>query len=216
MFISLEGMEGSGKSTQRDRLGAWLESLGKSVVLTREPGATALGRGLRAMLLDCRHAAMGDTAELFLFLADRAQHVNEVIRPALEEGQIVLCDRYADSTLVYQGYGRGLSIDDLQHLSDIASGGLLPDLTLLLDLPPQLGLERAGRRNQEHGTVLSEGRFDAESLDFHRRIREGYLDMARRDSSRFVVIDAREDVNQVFAECQKAVTKMVGAHAGKI
>lgn len=213
MFISLEGIEGSGKSTQREKLGIWLESLGESVRLTREPGATSLGRGLRAMLLDCRHADICSKAELFLFLADRAQHAAEVIRPALEEGQIVLCDRYVDSTIAYQGYGRGLAIAELKSLCEAASGGLVPDLTLLLDLEPEQGLERAGRRNQEQGTVISEGRFDAESLDFHRRIREGYLALARQNPARFTIIDASGGADQVFAQCREAVAEKAGAYA---
>ena len=178
MFISFEGIEGSGKSTAQRLLAEHLQGLGYDPLLPREPGGCALGRSLRPILLDARTRGLSSRAELYLFLADRAQHVAEVIRPALEAGQTVLCDRYADSTLAYQGYGRGLDPEHLRRINDMATGGLMPDLTLLLDLPVHCGLERAGLRNREEGTVLSEGRFDAESLEFHERVRQGYRSLA--------------------------------------
>lgn len=200
MFITLEGIEGAGKSTLMDLLFQHLQACGNTPVTTREPGGSRLGRRLRAMLLDCRQEHLTPQAELCLFLADRAQHIAEEIQPALQAGQIVLCDRFVDSTLAYQGYGRGMDISDLSQINQIAAGALKPDLTLLLDLPPQIGLARAGQRNQAQGTVISEGRFDAESLDFHERVRNGYLELAKAEPERIHVIDASEDIKTVFAK----------------
>lgn len=205
MFITLEGIEGSGKSTAQRLLAEHLEDKGYFVVSTREPGGSALGRKLRALLLDSRTTQLRNRAELFLFLADRAQHVSEVIRPALDEGHMVLCDRYADSTISYQGYGRGMDIDQLVQVNDLAISGLWPQLTLLLDLSPQLGLERAGRRNHEDGTIISEGRFDSESMVFHTRVRQGYLERAAAEPDRFAIIDASLPADDVFLQCISAV-----------
>ena len=174
MFITFEGIEGSGKTTAQRLLALELEKRGHDVLLTREPGGCGLGRALRPILLDARNSGLCNRAELYLFLADRAQHVAEIIRPAVEAGQIVICDRYTDSTLAYQGYGRGRDPDRLRRANDLATGGLQPDLTLLCDLPVSVGLERAGLRNRREGTVLSEGRFDSESLNFHERVRQGH------------------------------------------
>ncbi|EGW50654.1 thymidylate kinase [Desulfovibrio sp. 6_1_46AFAA] len=205
MFISFEGIEGSGKSTAQRLLAEHLQGLGYDPLLTREPGGCALGRSLRPILLDARTRGLSSRAELYLFLADRAQHVAEVIRPALEAGQTVLCDRYADSTLAYQGYGRGLDPEHLLRINDMATGGLMPDLTLLLDLPVHCGLERAGLRNREEGTVLSEGRFDAESLEFHERVRQGYRSLAAEEPERFAIIDAAQPPEDVVLQCLSAV-----------
>ena len=205
MFISFEGIEGSGKSTAQRLLAEHLQGLGYDPLLTREPGGCALGRSLRPILLDARTRGLSSRAELYLFLADRAQHVAEVIRPALEAGQTVLCDRYADSTLAYQGYGRGLDPEHLRRINDMATGGLMPDLTLLLDLPVHCGLERAGLRNREEGTVLSEGRFDAESLEFHERVRQGYRSLAAEEPERFAIIDATQPPEDVVLQCLSAV-----------
>lgn len=205
MFISFEGIEGSGKSTAQRLLAEHLQGLGYDPLLTREPGGCALGRSLRPILLDARTRGLSSRAELYLFLADRAQHVAEVIRPALEAGQTVLCDRYADSTLAYQGYGRGLDPEHLRRINAMATGGLMPDLTLLLDLPVHCGLERAGLRNREEGTVLSEGRFDAESLEFHERVRQGYRSLAAEEPERFAIIDAAQPPEDVVLQCLSAV-----------
>ena len=149
MFISFEGIEGAGKSTAINYLAGFLQANGLDPLCTREPGGCALGRSLRSLLLDARTRELSSRAELFLFLADRAQHVAEIIRPALEAGQTVLCDRYTDSTLAYQGYGRGLDTEYLHRLNQAATGGLQPELTLLLDLPVRCGLMRAGERNMD-------------------------------------------------------------------
>ena len=205
MFVTFEGIEGAGKSTAIDYLSGYLQARGYDPVLTREPGGSALGRRLRALLLDVRTGGLASRAELFLFLADRAQHVVEVIRPALEAGQVVLCDRFTDSTLAYQGHGRGLDTEYLQRLNQAATGGLQPELTLLLDLPVRCGLMRAGERNRLEGLVVSEGRFDAESLDFHERVRQGYRVLAEEEPERFAIIDASQPPEDVVLQCRSAI-----------
>ncbi len=189
MFLTLEGVEGSGKSTLAQHLAGRLEQRGKTVLHTREPGGCLLGRDIRALLLDSGRA-VEPRAELYLFLADRAQHVEEIIRPALGRGEWVICDRYADSTIAYQGAGRGMNSDWLQRLNDDATGGLWPDITFLLDLPEELGLKRALRRNAESGLGETEGRFEAETLAFHHRVRQGFLARAEAFPRRFNILDA--------------------------
>ncbi len=198
MFIAFEGIEGSGKSTVLKSVAEHLENQGFSVVITREPGGSSLGRKLRPILLDARNTGLRNRAELFLFLADRAQHVSEVIRPALDAGQIVLCDRYADSTIAYQGAGRGMDPDRVIAVNDLAITGLWPDLIILLDLPAQAGLSRAGVRNRQEGIAISEGRFEFESLEFHERVRAGYLERAKDCPERFEIIDAMLPPDEVY------------------
>ncbi len=198
MFITFEGMEGSGKSTAMARIGKWLESSGHEVVYTREPGGSELGGRLRSILLDARNSDLSPEAELFLYLADRAQHVSGVIRPALRRGAFVLSDRFADSTIVYQGYGRGLDVRALETLNAVAVGGIRPDLTLLFDVDPATGLDRARARNKAEGKEVSEGRFEAEAMAFHVRVREGFLDWAAKHPERFSVIDATSGLDAVF------------------
>lgn len=205
MFITFEGMEGSGKSTALNRVQQALLDEGHGVLLTREPGGSRLGRTLRSILLDLSNDDIVPEAELFLYLADRAQHVGQVIRPALAEGVVVLSDRYADSTVVYQGYGRGLDPERLRELNDMAVGGLWPDLTLVFDLPPEEGLRRAMTRNLREGTSVSEGRFEAEHLAFHARVREGYLTWAALHPARFRVVDATRTPDEVFEDVMRAV-----------
>lgn len=211
MFVTFEGIEGAGKSTMMALLANHMRGRGETPVMTREPGGSRLGKRLRAMLLDCRQEKLCDRAELCLFLADRAQHTEEVILPALEAGQSVLCDRYVDSTIAYQGYGRGMDVADLQEMNQIAAGRLMPGLTLLLDLPVQAGLVRAGERNRQEGTVISEGRFDAESLDFHERVRRGYLELAKGAPERIVVIDAGREPEQVYQDCVAALDRKLSS-----
>lgn len=205
MFITFEGMEGAGKSTLMDRVAAWLASIGREVTRTREPGGSSLGKTLRGILLDVRNSDIVPKAELFLYLADRAQHAAAVVRPALDRGEVVLSDRYADSTVVYQGYGRGLDVEELHALNCMAVDGVWPDCTILLDLDPALGLERANARNTLEGKTVSEGRFEAESLAFHTRVREGFLDWAERNPDRFVVIDAGREPGVIFEDARKAL-----------
>lgn len=190
MFITFEGIEGTGKSTQIALLKTHLESLGQRVLVTLEPGGSRIGAELRRVLLSLENRDLSPRAELFLYLADRAQHVDQVVRPALDAGVIVLSDRFADSTVAYQAFGRGLDPELLHQLNSVAVGGLWPDLTLLLDLPPEVGLGRALRRNQREGKTVAEGRFEAENLAFHGRVRQGYLAWAARFPERMLLVDA--------------------------
>jgi dTMP kinase len=191
-LITFEGVEGAGKTTLAQHLADWLRAQGVSVRLTREPGGSPLGKHLRPLLL---HEPLDAWAELFLFLADRRQHTLQVILPALEQGAWVLCDRYADSTLVYQGYGRGLDIALIRRLNALATGDLTPDLTVLIDLPVEDALARANAPN----------RFEAETLAFHTRIREGYLQLARAEPRRFLVLDGLQPLEALQASLKQAV-----------
>ncbi len=208
MFITFEGIEGSGKSTALIGLCDYLEKQGFEVIRTREPGGSALGQNLRSTLLDERSKLCSE-AELFLFLADRAQHVQEVIRPALEQGKFVLCDRYVDSTLAYQGAGRGLDIEKLLSLHELCTHNLWPNLTLLLDLPVNLGLERATKRNDAQVGGANEKRFDKESVNFHEQVRQNYHAQAALDKERIRVIDASNTPAIVIEHCIQAVQKII-------
>ena len=209
MFLTVEGVEGAGKSTFIGLLEEELGRRGIDFLRTREPGGCALGRQIRPLLLDASQN-VSSRAELFLFLADRAQHVTDTIRPALERGQWVLCDRYADSTIAYQGYGRGMDVEELQRLNDYATGGLWPDITFLLDLPAEVGLGRALARNGREGLTQSEGRFEAEALAFHQRIREGFLTRAARWPERFCVLDAGQSPESVVEQAIKHLEPSLG------
>jgi dTMP kinase len=203
-FITFEGIEGSGKTTQLALLAERLRRNGLRVLTTREPGGCPIADAIRRILLDPVNRAMAPRAELLLYAAARAQHVAEVIRPALAEGRIVLCDRYTDATLAYQGYGRQLDMVLIDHLNEIASEGCRPDLTLLLDMPETAGLERALQRNATQD-LAAEGRFEQETLAFHGRVRQGYLEVARRQPARFRLIDARGGVEEVAGRIASAV-----------
>ena len=194
-FITFEGIEGSGKSTQLQRLLEHLHALGYQAATTREPGGCPISDVIRTLLLDPENDKMASRTELLLYGAARAQHVVEFIRPTLAAGKIVLCDRFSDATIVYQGAGRGLEMTQLRAIDHFATDGLIPDLTLLLDYPAEAGLQRARERNH-FDDLESEGRFELESLAFHQRIRQGYLDLAAREE-RFHIIDALGDVETV-------------------
>ena len=198
-FITFEGIEGSGKSTQIQRLATHLESLGHSVCLTREPGGCRIADQIRGVLLHPDNRGMVPRAELLLYAAARAQHVAEVVRPALHNGQIVLCDRFTDATLAYQGDGRQLDRQLIAQLNELACGDCRPDLTLLFDLPVEYGLSRALRRETEQQN-WSEGRFEREALAFHQRIRAGYLTLAAAEPQRFRIIDASTSVEQIAGQ----------------
>ncbi|MGE3725151.1 MAG: dTMP kinase [Candidatus Sericytochromatia bacterium] len=196
MFLSFEGGEGAGKSTQIQSLLAWLQAQGHAVLVTRQPGGTDYGQRIRHLILDHHPSEMlSPRAELFLYLADRAHHVDTVIRPALAAGQIVICDRYADSTLAYQGYGRGLDISELKTLNHLATGGLQPDLTFWLDLDPALGQARIGVRP-------GKDRLESEALAFHHKVRSGYASLASEDPVRWQRVDASLSESEVLAELQ--------------
>ena len=205
MFITFEGIEGCGKTTQVNRLKEYFESLGKEVLVTLEPGGSRLGKTLRKILLSMESQDLTREAELFLYLADRAQHVDQVIRPALEQGQVVISDRYADSTVVYQGYGRGLDPQILHSFNEIATRGIWPDLTILLDLPVEIGLKRAVTRNLQTKQT-DEGRFEAESIDFHNRVREGYLTWSALNKNRFIIVDATGSVDEIFEQIKNKLS----------
>ena len=200
-FIPFEGPEGRGKSTQLAALADFLEAHGVPVVRTREPGGTPIGEQVRRILLDHANRAMHPRTEVLLFQASRAQHVAELIQPALEEGKVVLCDRFADSTLAYQGYARDGNLAELRWLIAYATGGLTPDLTLLLDLPVEEGLRRRQPLLQEWN------RLDAEALAFHEKVRQGYLTLAAEEPQRWAVIDAAAPVEAVQAAVRRVVVE---------
>ncbi len=195
-LLTFEGIEGCGKSTQVRIAEAYLAQQGHPVLTTREPGGTAIGSQVRGILLDPAHSALAPLAELLLYEADRAQHVAERIQPALHEGRLVLCDRFFDSTTAYQSAGRGIATDTVRGLNMLATGGLRPDLTLLLDLPAGEGLRRAARVSQAD-------RIEQESLAFHERVREAFLGIARSDPGRVKVVDAGQTVDEVAAAIRR-------------
>ncbi|GHF93021.1 thymidylate kinase [Deinococcus piscis] len=203
LFISFEGPEGAGKSTQLERLRARLEGAGHQVLATKEPGGTPAGEQVRATLLDPA-LNMEPLAEFLLYSASRAQLVRERLRPALERGDVVLCDRYADSTLAYQGYGRRLDMDFLRRVTAEATGGLTPALTVLLDLDPAAGLARVAARGQPD-------RLENAPLDFHRRLRAGFLDLAAAEPERWLVLDATRSADELDAAIWARVQRALGA-----
>jgi dTMP kinase len=204
LFITFEGTEGSGKSTQISLLADYLRSEGRAFTLTREPGGTPIGDQVRKILLDPSNKALDPKAELLLYAASRVQHLAEKIIPALEAGQVVLCDRFSDATLAYQGYGRGLDIEVIRALDRIVTAGLHPHLTVLLDLDVVAGLSRARGRNSSSG-LEHEGRFENEDTAFHERVRQGYLALAKAEPDRIRVVNAA----RTPAEVQKDVRRIV-------
>ncbi len=198
-FLTFEGLDGSGKSTQLRKLAEWLEARGESVVVTRQPGGTRIGDRIRALLLDSRTESLAPMAELGLMFSDRAQSIAEVIRPALEAGKIVLCDRYTDSTEAYQGGGRQLGAAVVRQMHAAMCGGLDPDLTLLLLPDLQRSLTRARRRNHRHAAQKAgdEGRFESEDEGFYRRVLDQYREIARREPLRVVTIESDEDIESI-------------------
>lgn len=206
LFITLEGVEGSGKTTQAALLGEALRAAGRRVLLTHEPGGTHAGEAIRAIFLDPA-VALQTSAELLLVLADRAQHVHEKLKPALARAEIVISDRYSDSTVAYQGYGRGADLKMLARLNQLASDGVVPDLTIVLDCPVETGLART--RSRARQGVRRPDRFEGEEVDFHRRVREGFLAVARAEPARFVVIDSTRAIEAVTAEIRCAAQELI-------
>jgi dTMP kinase len=202
-FITFEGIEGCGKSTQAKMLYEHLVEAGFAVVPTREPGATAIGRVLRETLLSTEFPEMDPRSELLLFAASRAQHVMEVLHPSLAAGKIVVCDRYVDSTIAYQAYGRGLPVTEARRISDWASSGLMPDLTFLLDLPVERALERLRPGEMD--------RIELADVDFHRRVREGFLSLAAFYPERFHVLDATQPAKTIHIQVIAAVNSFFDA-----
>jgi dTMP kinase len=208
MFISLEGIEGSGKSTQMTHLRTYLADQGYNCLTTREPGGTTIGVRIREILLDPAVAHIDPLAELLLYMADRAQHLAEIVKPALKADTVVLCDRYYDATLVYQGEARGLGMEQVAQLHRLTFDDLKPDFTFLLDLPPEVGLERAWGQIESGDRTDAETRFEREKLSFHTKVRAGYLKLAKSAPERFRIVDAtqseikvRSDIVDAFKHC---------------
>jgi dTMP kinase len=209
MFITLEGIEGSGKTTQIGRLVEFLEDRGIECVTTRQPGGTLIGENIRSILLDPANSALAPMTELLLYMADRSQHIYELIRPCLQAGKTVICDRYFDATVVYQGFARGLNFELIQQLHQILFDDLKPDVTLLLDLAPQVGLQRAWQQLNNGQRSGLESRFEAETVAFHEKVRAGYLELARLEPGRFRIVDAAQSQDQVFAAMRKIVSSLL-------
>jgi dTMP kinase len=209
-FITFEGVEGSGKTTQIRLAEEFLREKGFPVFMTQEPGGTPLGERIREILLNRGGFDISGEAEIFLFAAARAQHTDAAIRPALEKGQVILCDRFSDATIAYQAYGRGLPLEAVREICRFASRGLSPRLTLLFDLPVEKGLERAFRRIAGREERSREDRFEREHLDFHRRIREGYLTIAREEPDRVKIVDASRDIESTRLEVRAILSSFLG------
>ena len=204
LFITFEGPDGSGKSTQIDLLREYFERHGVSVVLTREPGGTSIGEQIRKVLHDVDNTEMLPNTEILLYSASRAQHVGQVIRPALERGHLVLCDRYAESTMAYQGWGHGLDIGLLRTITSFATGGLRPDLIVYLDIEVETGLRRKISAFQRGGSEWN--RMDQKGREFHERVRRGYLSMASEEPARWLVVDGSRAVDEIHVEIRERVT----------
>ena len=202
MFITLEGPEGSGKSSQLPDLAEFLRGQGWDVLTTREPGGTPIGDQIRQILMRLDNQELHPRTEILLFLASRAQLVEQVIKPALREGKLVLCDRFGDSTLAYQGYGHGLNLDTLRTMLDFATDKLKPDLTLLLDVDVEIGLQRKRKEDEWN-------RLDAYELAFHQRVREGYHELCRQEPERWRVIDAMQPKEAVQIALRQAVMQFL-------
>lgn len=203
IFITIEGSDGSGKSTQIPYIKKFLERKGYEVLLTREPGGTIIGEKIRELLLDNNHKEMSAVAEALLYAASRAQHVEEVIIPALKEGKAVLSDRFVDSSIVYQGKGRGLSLEAIIDINNFATQGLKPDLTILLNINPEIGLNRIK-------TIKKTDRLEQEKLDFHRKVYEGYKELAGMYTDRIKVIDANKTIEEINREIESKLDNIIG------
>ncbi len=209
MFITFEGIEGSGKTTQLKHATRFLNKINKPYIVTREPGGTDIGIQIRSILLNSKNKKIDAYAELLLYVADRVQHAKEVILPALSAGKLVLCDRYFDATTAYQGYARGLDVALIQKLHQLMLDNLTPDLTLLFDLPPKVGLSRAWKQINQKARSAAETRFEEEAITFHEKVRAGYLTLARADPKRFKIINAAPGENQVRGAIIKTLKKML-------
>ncbi len=216
-FITFEGIDGSGKTTQLRLLAEHLGASGIAVTMAREPGGTPVGDAIRRILLESATVHLEPVAEVLLYFASRAQNVRQVILPALEAGSVVLCDRYVDASTAYQGCGRGLGLEVVFDLERIACAGLKPDLTFVIDIDPRTSVARALSRNRDATATgaLDESRFERESLDFFARVRSGYLEIARREPERVVVIDGERTPEQVQADIQVHAERVLAAAGGR-
>ena len=210
LFITFEGVEGSGKTTQIKRLKRYLKQKGIPYFTTREPGGTPIGEKVRRILLNRAHGEMIALSELFLYEAARAQHVIQVIRPLLKKKGVILCDRFSDASIAYQGYGRKMDPRLVDLLNQIASKRVRPDLTFLLDCPSDMGLRRAARRDRQKRSNLQD-RFEREKIQFHRRVRKGYLSLAKEEPHRIRVIDTREGEQKVFEKIRNTVDALMAS-----
>ena len=200
LFITFEGADGCGKTTQMKMLAEFLSGKGHDVVLTREPGAKGLGEKLREILLNY-NGMVSDKCESFLFLADRAQNVDTIVNPAVQEGKIVLCDRHVDSTVAYQGYGRGLDLNEINMLNNLATGGRKPDLTFVFDIDVETSMKRVGSEKD---------RMESAGIEFHNRVRQGYLELAKQEPNRIKVIDASLSIEEIH----KKVVEVIRGYCG--
>lgn len=198
LFITFEGPDGCGKTTQMNLLAQYFEKKGKKVVLTREPGGKGLGEKVREILLNY-NGEVSDRCESFLFLADRAQNIDIIVKPAVEQGEIVLCDRHIDSTVAYQGYGRGLDINEINMLNNLATGGKKPDLTLVFDVDVETSMKRVGKEKD---------RMESAGIDFHNRVRNGYLELAKQEPTRIKVLDATKTIEEIHEKVVEIVEKL--------
>ncbi len=210
MFISICGVEGAGKTTQIRHITDFLESTGLKFVMTREPGGTEIGMKIRNILLDPKNGNLTPKAELFLYAADRIQHIEQLILPALNEGKIVVTDRFADSTTVYQGYARGIDLELVEKINELVLNGLKPDITILLDISPAVGLARVKDQLHFGERAESESRFEREELAFHEKIRQGFLTLAQKEMKRFRIIDADRDPGKVTEDVIRVLKAALG------
>jgi dTMP kinase len=209
LFITFEGVEGSGKTTQIERLNRYLTRKGISCRVTREPGGCPIGEKIRKILLNPDHREMSPLSELLLYEASRAQHVLEVVKPLLKKGMVVLCDRFSDASIAYQGYGRKVDLKWVERLNRLSSQGIKPDITFLLDCPSDVGLKRALQRNRMLKKEKEE-RFEREKIQFHHRVRRGYLSIAKKEPNRVKIIDTRESEEKVFEKIRRIVDERIG------
>ena len=202
-FITFEGTDGAGKTTQIQRLSADLKRANYDVYLTREPGGTAISEQIRNILLNPDYSEMAAITELLLYAASRAQHVSEVIKPALKSGKIVICSRFADATVIYQGYGRGVDLEKIYNLNRIATDNVTPDITFVLDLPVEIGLQRIQKSRKKLD------RLEGEKIEFHRRLRKGYQLLAKQEPQRLKIIDAQANSEQVYTQIQAVMQHLL-------
>lgn len=207
MFITFEGIEGCGKTTQVERLADRLDKHGIKYVKTLEPGGTAIGNNIRKILLDSKNTNLFPLTELVLYIADRAQHMAEIIIPALKQNRWVICDRFFDATVAYQGFGRGQDMDLINRLNEIATQCIEPDITILMDCPEEIGLSRALERNRDLSQE-DQARFEKEKMEFHKKVREGYLKLAAMNKDRIIIVDASQNIDHV----EKDIMKIVRPH----
>ena len=199
LFITFEGADGCGKTTQLKLLGEYLQNKNRQIIITREPGAKGLGEKIREILLNY-DGEVSSVCESFLFLADRAQHIDVIVKPAIEQGKIVLCDRHIDSTVAYQGYGRGLDIERINMLNNIATSNLKPDLTLVFDIDVETSMKRVGKEKD---------RMESAGVEFHNRVREGYLELANSEPERIKVIDATQSIDAIHKQVVDIVNSLI-------